>query len=104
MYTLIDQKKVTAGDGYSTDPQQLQHNKYVALTDTKHIFGFQNVAPVASKKLLAGSAGNLLASICNKVSSKLTLAAIQAMNKAYVVNKATPKQIADGFLKANGLK
>jgi len=104
VYTLIDQKKVTAGDGYSTDPQQLQHNKYVALTDTKHIFGFQNVAPVASKKLLAGSAGNLLASICNKVSSKLTLAAIQAMNKAYVVNKATPKQIADGFLKANGLK
>jgi glycine betaine/choline ABC-type transport system substrate-binding protein len=29
---------------------------------------------------------------------------MQAMNKAYYVNKATPKQIADGFLKANGLK
>jgi len=104
VYTLLDQHKATAGDGFSTDPQQLQHNKYTALTDTKHIFGFQNVAPVVSKKLLTGSAGKQLASICNQVSSKLTLAAMQAMNKAYYVDKATPKQIADGFLKANGLK
>ena len=57
-----------------------------------------------SKKLLSGSAGKQITSICNKVSSKLTLAAMQAMNKAYIVDKATPKQIADGFLKANGLK
>jgi osmoprotectant transport system substrate-binding protein len=104
VYTLLDQKKTTAGDGFSTDPQQLEHSKYTALTDTKHIFGFQNVAPVLSQKLLKGSAGKELTSICNKVSSKLTLAAMQAMNKAYVVDKATPKQIADGFLKANGLK
>jgi osmoprotectant transport system substrate-binding protein len=104
VYTLLDQKKATAGDGFSTDPQQLQHSKYTALTDTKHIFGFQNVAPVLSKKLLSGAAGKLLAKTCNAVSSKLTLAAMQAMNKAYVVDKATPKQIADGFLKANGLK
>jgi osmoprotectant transport system substrate-binding protein len=104
VYTLLDQKKTTAGDGFSTDPQQLQHSKYTALKDTKHIFGFQNVAPVVSKKLLSGSAGKQITSICNKVSSKLTLAAMQAMNKAYVVDKATPKQIADGFLKANGLK
>jgi osmoprotectant transport system substrate-binding protein len=104
VYTLLDQGKATAGDGFSTDPQQLQHSKYTALTDTKHIFGFQNVAPVLSKKLLSGSSGKLLASICNKVSSKLSLAAMQAMNKAYVVQKQTPKQIASTFLKANGLK
>jgi osmoprotectant transport system substrate-binding protein len=104
VYTLLDQKKATAGDGFSTDPQQLQHNKYTALTDTKHVFGFQNVAPVVSKKLLSGSNGKLLASICNKVSSKLTLAAMQAMNKAYYVDKQTPKKIASQFLQANGLK
>ncbi|MFL5942630.1 MAG: glycine betaine ABC transporter substrate-binding protein [Gaiellaceae bacterium] len=104
VYTLLDQKKATAGDGFSTDPQQLQHKKYRALTDTKHIFGFQNVAPVVSKKLLNSSAGKQIASISNKVSRLLTLGAMQAMNKAYVVDKATPKQIADGFLKANGLK
>jgi osmoprotectant transport system substrate-binding protein len=104
VYTLLDQKKATAGDGFSTDPQQLQHTKYTALKDTKHVFGFQNVAPVLSKKLLSGSSGTLLASICNKVSSKLSLAAMQAMNKAYVVQKQTPKQIASTFLHANGLK
>jgi osmoprotectant transport system substrate-binding protein len=103
VYTLLDEGKTAAGDGYSTDPQQLQHSKYTALKDTKHIFGFQNVAPVVSQKLLKGTSGKLLASICNKVSSKLTLAAMQAMNKAYVVNKLTPKQIAHAFLKANHL-
>jgi osmoprotectant transport system substrate-binding protein len=103
VYTLLDQGKATAGDGFSTDPQQLQ-KKYTALVDDKHIFGFQNVAPVLLKSLLKGSSGTLLAKTCNAVSSKLTLAAMQAMNKAYYVNKATPKQIADGFLKANHLK
>ena len=103
VYTLLDQHKATAGDGFSTDPQQLQHSKYTALTDTKHIFGFQNVAPVLSKALLKGSAGTLLAKTSNAVSAKLTLAAMQAMNKAYYVDKQTAKQIAHTFLKANGL-
>ncbi len=103
VYTLLDQHKTTAGDGFSTDPQQLQHSKYTALTDTKHIFGFQNVAPVLSKKLLKGSSGTLLTTTVNNVSAKLTLAAMQAMNKAYYVDKQTPKAIAHSFLKANGL-
>jgi osmoprotectant transport system substrate-binding protein len=104
VYTLLDQNKATGGDGFSTDPQQLQHNKYTALVDDKHIFGFQNVAPVLKKSLLSGSNGALLASTANAVSAKLTLAAMQAMNKAYVVDKKTPKEIANQFLSANGLK
>lgn len=102
VYTLLDQGKATAGDGFSTDPAQLDR-KYTALVDNKHIFGFQNVAPVLSQSLLKGSSGTLLASTCNAVSSKLSLAAMRAMNKAYYVDKATAKQIARGFLKANGL-
>ncbi|MBV8480173.1 MAG: hypothetical protein JOY72_07695, partial [Actinobacteria bacterium] len=47
VYTLLDDGKATGGDGFSTDPQQLS-GKYTVLTDTKHIFGFQNVAPVVS--------------------------------------------------------
>jgi osmoprotectant transport system substrate-binding protein len=103
VYTLLDQGKATAGDGFSTDPQQLQHKKYTALVDNKHIFGFQNVAPVLRKSLLKGSAGTLLAKTSNAVSKKLSLAAMQAMNKAYNVQKLTAKQIAHKFLKANGL-
>jgi osmoprotectant transport system substrate-binding protein len=103
VYTLLDQGKATGGDGFSTDPAQLQKNKYVALVDNKHIFGFQNVAPVLKASLLNGTNGALLASTANAVTAKLTLPAMQAMNKAYYVDKATPKQIAHGFLAANGL-
>jgi osmoprotectant transport system substrate-binding protein len=103
VYTLLDQGKATGGDGFSTDPLQLDP-KYTALVDDKHIFGFQNVAPVLKQSLLKGANGRLLEDTLNAVSAKLTLPAMQAMNKAYYVNKATPKQIADGFLKANGLK
>lgn len=102
VYTLLDQHKATAGDGFSTDPAQL-NKKYTALIDDKHIFGFQNVAPVVKKSLLSGSAGMQLESICNKVSSKLTLAAMQAMNKAYYVDKLSAKKIAHQFLSQNGL-
>jgi len=103
VYTLLDKGQVTGGDGFTTDPQQ-NSKKYTALVDNKHIFGFQNVAPVVSQKLLKGSAGKEIASISNKVSSLLTIKAMRAMDKAAYVQKATPKDIANGFLKANGLK
>jgi osmoprotectant transport system substrate-binding protein len=102
VYTLLDQGKATGGDGFSTDPLQLDP-KYTTLVDDKHIFGFQNVAPVVKSSLLSGSSGALLEQTLNNVSAKLTLPAMQAMNKAYYVNKQTPKQIAKKFLQANGL-
>jgi osmoprotectant transport system substrate-binding protein len=103
VYTLLDQGKAVGGDGFSTDPAQLNHKKYTALVDDKHIFGYQNVAPVIRKTLTTGPNGPLLTSSLNAVSAKLTLAAMQAMNKAYYVDKATPTEIAHGFLAANGL-
>jgi osmoprotectant transport system substrate-binding protein len=103
VYTLLDRGTVTGADGFTTDPLQ-NNKKYTALIDTKHIFGFQNVAPVVSQKLLKGSSGKKIASICNKVSSLLTIKVMRALDKAAYVQKATPKDIADGFLKANGLK
>ena len=101
VYTLLDDGKATGGDGFSTDPQQLS-GKYTVLTDTKHIFGFQNVAPVVSQKLLK-ELGPTFASAVNNVSAKLTLAAMQAMNKAVAIDKKTPAAVAAAFLKANGL-
>jgi len=102
VYTLLDQGKATAGDGFSTDPQQLS-GKYTVLTDTKHIFGFQNIAPIVSQKTLAAG-GAQLKNAVNAVSAKLTLAAMRAMNKAVAVDKKTPAAVASAFLKANGLK
>jgi len=102
VYTLLNQKKITAGDVFSTDPQLLS-KKYTVLKDTKHIFGFQNVAPVVTKQL-AGDGGAAFAAAVNAVSAKLTLPAMRAMNKAVGIDKKTPVDVADAFLKANGLK
>jgi osmoprotectant transport system substrate-binding protein len=84
VYTLLDQGTVTAGDVFSTDPQ-LAGSKYTVLADTKHIFGFQNVAPVVNQKVLK-AAGPKLAKIVNAVSAKLTLQAMIAMNKAVAID------------------
>ena len=55
VYTALDQHKCTIGDVFSTDPP-LAGTKYTVLKDPKYIFGFQNVAPVVSKKLAQRSA------------------------------------------------
>lgn len=102
VYTLLDQGKTTAGDVFSTDPQ-LESSKYTVLTDTKHVFGFQNVAPVVAKSL-AGAGGTAFAQVVNAVSSKLTLGAMRAMNKAVAIDKQSPAAVAGLFLKANHLK
>jgi len=102
VYTLLDQGKITAGDVFSTDPQ-LSSSKYTILADTKHIFGFQNVAPVVSQKTLA-AAGPKFAQAVNAVSAKLTIPAMIAMNKAVAIDKKTPAAVASAFLKANRLK
>jgi osmoprotectant transport system substrate-binding protein len=99
--TLIDSGKVTGGDIFTTEAA-FATGKYVPLVDDKHIFGFQNVAPVVSKKLLA-ALGPKFVAIVNAVSAKLTNAAMIAMNKAVAVDKKLPSAVAGQFLKANGL-
>ena len=102
VYTLLDQGKAIGGDGFSTDPQQLD-KKYTALVDDKHIFGFQNVAPVLSKSLLKGASGTLLEQTVNAVSATLSQDAMVAMNKAVIVDKQDAAKVAKAFLKANAL-
>src|SRR6188472_4213142 len=101
-YKLLDDKKVLAAGVFSTDPP-LATSKYVVLKDPKNIFGFQNVVPIVSNKLVS-EYGSKLTSTLNAVSSKLTLKAMLAMNTAVYVDQKPAKQIADAFLKANGLK
>ena len=100
--TLLDQHTADGGDIFSTQPE-LASGKYAVLTDTKHIFGFQNVVPVVSKKLVT-QLGSKFSSTVNAVSAKLTVQAMIAMNKAVAIDKKTPAAVASAFLKANGLK
>jgi osmoprotectant transport system substrate-binding protein len=100
-YRALEGGDVQTADVFTTDGQ-LTQTKLTLLTDDKHIFGFQNAAPVVSTKVLSKE-GPAFADTINAVSRKLTLPAIQAMNAAVSVQKADPATVAGAFLKANGL-
>jgi osmoprotectant transport system substrate-binding protein len=101
-YAALDSGKILAADVFSTDPPLGAHSKYTLLRDPKHVTGFQNVAPIV-KTTIAKSAGGTFTKTVNAVSSKLTLPAIVAMNKAVSVDKQSPASVAKKFLQANGL-
>jgi osmoprotectant transport system substrate-binding protein len=101
-YTLLDKGDVLAADVFTTDPQLLS-SRYVQLRDPKNMFGFQHVAPVVDRDLVAENGARFTSTI-NKVSALLTVMAIAAMNRAVGVSKKPAAKVADAFLKANGLK
>ena len=99
-YTLLNRGEVEAVGIFTTDPQLIS-TRYVVLRDPRNVFGFQHVAPIVSKKLVAENP-NVLPTL-NRVSRLLTLRAMIAMNKAVAVDKRRPAAVAAAFLKANGL-
>jgi osmoprotectant transport system substrate-binding protein len=100
-YQALNSGKVNVATVFTTDGQ-LQNGKYTILTDTKHIFGFQNVAPVVSKKVLAQE-GPEFEQTLNAVSAKLTTHVMQQLNAAVDIDKNDPATVAQKFLQANGL-
>jgi osmoprotectant transport system substrate-binding protein len=101
-YAALDAGKVLAADVFSTDPPLGKPSKYTVLADPKHVTGFQNVVPLIRTKVVTAQ-GAALTTTINKVSAKLTLPAIVAMNKAVIVDKKKPADVAKAFLQANGL-
>jgi osmoprotectant transport system substrate-binding protein len=100
-YPALKRGDVDTADVFSTDAQ-LTRTKLVLLEDTKHIFGFQNVAPVARRKVLQEQ-GPAFAQTINAVSAKLTAEAMRSMNAAVDIDKRAPKDVAKQFLEANQL-
>jgi osmoprotectant transport system substrate-binding protein len=100
-YTLLSQGKIDAAGIFTTDPQLIS-TKYVVLSEPLNMFGFQHVAPVVSKKLVAEN-GTRFTSTLNKVSALLTPQAMIAMNKAVAIDKKPAAAVARAFLKANKL-
>ena len=100
-YKAIDSGQVGVFDAFTTDAQ-LTSGKYVLLSDPKRVFGFQNVAPLVKKGVLAAE-GPAFADTINKVSALLTLPAIQKMNAAVALDQQSPTAVAHQFLAANGL-
>jgi osmoprotectant transport system substrate-binding protein len=100
-YKALESDQVQVQNVFSTDGQLLG-GQFKLLSDPKHVFGFQNVAPVVKKSVLAAE-GPAFEQTLNKVSSLLTLNAIQQMNKAVSIDKQSAASVAQQFLKANGL-
>jgi osmoprotectant transport system substrate-binding protein len=101
VYKALDTGQVQLADVFTTDAQ-LVSGKYKVLSDPKHEFGFQNVAPVVKQSVLAAE-GPAFADTLNKVSALLTIPAIQKMNAAVALDQQDPSTVAHTFLKANGL-
>jgi osmoprotectant transport system substrate-binding protein len=100
-YTALDGGNADVADVFTTDAQ-LVGGKYTLLTDPKFVFGFQNVAPVVSKKVLAAE-GPAFGATLDAVSAKLTTPAMQQMNSAVSLDKQSAASVAQKFLAANGL-
>jgi osmoprotectant transport system substrate-binding protein len=100
-YQALDSGKVDTANVFTTDGQ-LSSGKYALLTDPKHIYGFQQVAPVVSTKLLKQE-GPAFAQTLNAVDAKLTNTVMQKLNAAVVLDKVDAATVAKKFLQANGL-
>jgi osmoprotectant transport system substrate-binding protein len=100
-YKALESGQVDVQTVFSTDGQLLG-GKFKLLSDPKHVFGFQNVAPVVKQSVLSAE-GPAFGETVNKVSSLLTIKAIQEMNKAVSIDKQSAASVAQQFLQANGL-
>ena len=90
--------QVQAVNLFSTDPQ-IKANNFVVLEDTKSLFGAQNVIPVLTKAKASPAATEAL----NAVSAKLDTDTLAGLVTQVVVDKKDSTDVAEEFLKANGL-
>ncbi|MFN2562043.1 MAG: glycine betaine ABC transporter substrate-binding protein [Jatrophihabitans sp.] len=100
-YQALDQGKLDSIAIFTTDGQ-LASKKYTVLTDTKGIFGFQQVVPVVKNSLITAE-GPAFAQTLNAVSALLSTDAIVALNKAVQIDQKDPAVVAKAFLQANHL-
>jgi osmoprotectant transport system substrate-binding protein len=101
-YKALESSQVDVQDVFTTDGQLLG-GKFKVLADPKHVFGFQNVAPVVKQSVIAAE-GPAFSQTLNKVSALLSIPAIQQMNKAVSIDKQSAASVAKQFLRANGLE
>ncbi len=100
-YQALDSKRIDTADVFTTDGQ-LQGGRYTVLRDPRNVFGFQNLTPVVSTRVLSAE-GPAFEQTLNAVSAKLTTEAMQRMNAAVSIDKQSPADVARTYLQANGL-
>ncbi len=100
-YTALDQGTIQAADVNTTDGQLTSYS-YALLRDPAHVFGWGNVVPVVTQKVL-DQEGPAFAATIDKVSALLTTSAIRQLNAAVALNHQDPTKVAKQFLEAHNL-
>ena len=100
-YQALDQGAVQAAQVGTTDAQ-LTSGRYVLLRDPRHAFGWGNVVPIVSARVL-NQEGPAFTATINRVSRLLSTAVMRRLNAAVDVSHQDPATVAKQFLQAHGL-
>jgi osmoprotectant transport system substrate-binding protein len=101
-YAALDSGRVDVATVFTTDGQ-LAGGRYVILEDPRGVFGTQHVAPIISRAALR-SRGPRLQAVIDAVSKRLTASAMQRMNAQVQLQGQASADVADRFLRQQGLK
>jgi osmoprotectant transport system substrate-binding protein len=100
-YVELDAGKIQAAFVDTTDGQLLS-DSYAVLRDPSHVFGFGNVVPVVSQKVLEQEGPAFVATI-NSVSALLTTPVMRQLNYDVGIAHQDPTTVAKEFLEAHHL-
>lgn len=100
-YDALNTGAVQAAEVGTTDGE-LASGNYELLGDPRGVFGFGQVVPVVSAKVLAAE-GPTFAGTINAVSALLTVPVVRQLNFAVDVAHQDPAAVARAFLETHGL-
>ncbi len=101
-YQALDQGSVQAADVNTTDGQLADGSNYTLLRDPRRVFGWGNVVPVVSAKVVLAEGPAFTATI-DRVGALLTTAVIRRLNAEVDISHQDPAVVAKQFLLAHGL-
>src|SRR5206468_3515892 len=99
-YNALKDHQVDSAVVFATDGRIPAFN-FVVLKDDKHYGAPYNLTPVVRKEVLEKNP--MLADALNSVSAKLNDETMAKLNASVDVDKKTPEEVAEAFLKVNGL-
>jgi osmoprotectant transport system substrate-binding protein len=100
-YAALDQGLIQAADVNTTDGQLLS-DSYAVLRDPSNVFGFGNVVPVVSQKVLEEEGPAFVATV-NAVSALLSTPVMRRLNAAVEIDHEDPTAVAKDFLEGHHL-
>jgi osmoprotectant transport system substrate-binding protein len=99
-YTALKERQVDSAVVFATDGRIPAFN-FVVLKDDKHYAPPYNLTPVVRKEVL--DKNPKIADALNAISAKLSDETMAKLNASVDVDKKTPEEVAESFLKSNGL-